>query len=70
MDKYICKAKSIFDGKWVYGYYVKSPWAGKVTHLIIEQSAEYRGAGEFDWRGVYRVDPDTVCTCNNTELME
>lgn len=61
MNKYICKAKSVYDGAWVYGYYVKSSWAGQVAHLIIEQDAEYKGAGEFNWRDIHRVDPDTLC---------
>ena len=66
MINYIFKAKRVFDGAWVYGYYVKSPWAGKFAHLIIELDAEYNGNGEFNWRKVHRVDPDTVCMCNNT----
>lgn len=70
MNNYVCKAKTIFDGTLVYGYYVKSPWAGEVAHLIIETTAEYKGAGEFDWRSIHRVDPHTVCVCDNTELME
>lgn len=70
MEDYIFKAKSIFDGTWVYGYYIKTKWCGKIAHLIIEPIAEYKGKGEFDWRGVRRVDPNTVCMCDNTELME
>ena len=70
MTNCIFKAKSVFDGMWVYGYYVKSPWCGQTVHLIIESTAEYKGKGEFDWRQVHRVDPDTVCMYNNTELME
>lgn len=66
MDKHICKAQSIYDDSWVCGYYVKVPWAGNTAHLIIEPTAEYKGAGEFDWRHIYRVDPDTVCICDNT----
>ena len=61
MDKHICKAKSVFDGKWVYGYYVVVPWEDEFAHLIIEQGAEYKGAGEFEWDKVHRVDPHTVC---------
>lgn len=66
MVNYIFKAKSVFDGTWVCGYYVKAPWAGKFAHLIIESDTEYKGAGEFDWRKVHRVDPDTVLMFNNT----
>lgn len=70
MNNYVCKAKAIFDCSWVYGYYVKAPWSGETVHLIIETTAEYKGAGEFDWRSIHRVDPDTVCMVDNTELME
>lgn len=70
MNQYICKAKTIYDNVWIYGYYVKVPWNGQTAHLIIEPTAEYKGAGEFNWRNVHRVDPDTVCACDNTELME
>lgn len=62
MDKYICKAKALHDNTWVYGYYVKSTWdKGEDVHLIINLDAEYKGAGEFDWDNVRRVDPKTVC---------
>lgn len=64
------KAKSVFDGSLVYGYYVKTKWCGKMVHLIIEPTAEYKGKGEFDWRRVHMIDSDTICVCNNTELME
>lgn len=60
-DVHICRAKSVIDGKWVYGYYVAAPFDGKMFHLIIEPTNEYHGAGQFDWHGVHRVDPDTVC---------
>jgi hypothetical protein len=70
MDKHICKAKSVFDGKWVYGYYVAVPFEceKELAHLIIEQDAEYIGCGEFKHWNVHRVDPDTVCRC--TEMTE
>lgn len=62
MNKHICKAKSIVDGSWVYGYYVQVHWDfGEIAHLVIERDAEYRGNGEFFWQGVRRVDPSTVC---------
>lgn len=62
MNKHICKAKTIYDNTWVYGYYVEVPWDdGETAHLIIEQNAEYKGAGEFYWDYVRRVDPKTVC---------
>ena len=61
MESVIFKAKSVYDGSWVCGYYVQTPWAGKTVHLIIEQDADYQGMGKFDWRHVHRVDPDTVC---------
>ena len=70
MLNFVCKGKSVYDGSLVYGYYVQAPWAGRIAHLIISLDAEYQGSGKFDWRGVYRVDPDTVCYVDNTELME
>lgn len=65
MDEHICKAKSAFDGTWVYGYYVAVPWEyeSEIAHLIIDQNAEYRGSGEFFWRDVHRIEPDTLCRC-------
>lgn len=62
MNKHICKAKRLYDGSWVYGYYVQAQWHDtiEVAHLIIDQDAEYKGAGEFTWNHVYRVDPATV----------
>ena len=63
MDKHICKAKRIFDGKLVVGYYVAVPWEydGELAHLIIDLGAEYKGSGEFTWDSIHRVDPETVC---------
>lgn len=63
MNNCICKAKAISDGKWIYGYYVKALWENSLetVHIIIETNAEYKGAGEFSWKSVRRVDPDTVC---------
>lgn len=62
MNKHICKAKSIYDNSWVYGYYVKSIWDNKEdAHLIIDLDAEYKGAGEFTWDNVRKIDPNTVC---------
>ena len=62
MNKHICKAKSIVDGSWVYGYYVQVLWDdGEIAHLVIEQDAEYKGCGEFSWDCVRRVYPNTVC---------
>ena len=62
MDKYVCKAKSIVDGTWVYGYYVSVPWDdNQVANLIITTDAKYNGNGEFFWKDVRRVDPKTVC---------
>jgi hypothetical protein len=72
MNKHICKAKRIFDDQLVIGFYVAVPWedGDELAHLIIDLSAEYKGSGEFTWDSVHRVDPDTVCAVNNTELME
>lgn len=58
----ISAAKTLFDGKWVYGYYVAVPWdfGNDVAHMIIEPDAEYEGNGEFKWEGVHRVHEDTV----------
>jgi hypothetical protein len=72
MNKHICKAKSVFDSKWVYGYYVAVPWEYKneIAHIIIEPNAEYKGCGEFSHWHTHRVDPSTVCSIDNTELME
>lgn len=69
MDNRICKAKSIFDGKWVVGYYVAVPWEhdSEIVHLIISQKAEYRGCGEFGPWNVCRVDPNTVCRYTGKE---
>lgn len=68
----ICKARSVFDNRWVYGYYVAVPWDndGQIVHLIIEPQTEYRGSGEFEWMGVHRVKPETVEFINNTKFME
>ena len=70
MNKYICKAKTVSDGKWVYGYYVRVPWdnGNKTVHLIIETNATYLGAGEFAWNSVRRVDPETVCRCVDDDV--
>lgn len=69
MNNYICKAKTISDGQLVYGYYVQAQWdtSDEIAHLIIESGTEYRGAGEFFWKGVRRVDPETVCLINKGE---
>ena len=65
MNKHICKAKSMYDGSWVYGYYIAVPcdFGGGVAHLIIEPDAEYKCSGEFSWDHVRSVDPNTVCRC-------
>lgn len=69
MNNYICKAKAMSDGQWVYGYYVQVPWEddGKTAHLIIEQDANYKGAGEFTWDHVRRVIPSTVCSVDKED---
>ena len=63
MDKHICKAKSKYDGSWMYGYYIAVPcdFGDETAHLIIEPDAEYKCSGEFSWNHVRSVDPDTVC---------
>ena len=65
MDKYICRAKDINTGEWVYGYYVCVPneYGHDMAHLIIAEDCEYRGCGEFWWMDVHEVGPDTVCQC-------
>ncbi len=70
MDKHICKAKSMYDGSWVYGYYIAVPcdFGDGIAHLIIELDAEYKCSGEFSWDRVRRVDPKTVC--RQTEMTE
>lgn len=72
MNNYICKAKSSFDGRWIYGYYVCTSWLdnNKIAHLIIDKDSKYRGAGEFPWKCVHMIDPETLCRCDSTELME
>ena len=70
MNKHICKAKSMYDGSWVYGYYIAVPcdFGGGIAHLIIEPDAEYKCSGEFAWDHVHSVDPNTVC--QYTEMNE
>lgn len=63
MDKYICKAKDIKTGEWVYGYYVAVSHFGHPEHVIIEEDAQYDGCGEFWHMDVHEVDPATVCQC-------
>lgn len=65
MDKHICRAKDIHTDKWIYGYYVcvLNEHNHDVTHLIIDSDCAYQGFGEFWWRNVHEVDPDTVCQC-------
>lgn len=62
MNNYICKAKALSDGAWLYGYYAEVPWDdGGIAHLIIEPDAKYKRYGQFSWEHVRRVDPNTVC---------
>lgn len=70
MDKHICKAKSMYDGSWVYGYYIAVPcdFGDGIAHLMIEPDAEYKCSGEFSWDHVRRVDHNTVC--RYTEMTE
>ena len=72
MNLSIYKARRMFDRNWVVGYYVVVPWEdnGELAHLIIDLGAKFKGAASFTWKNVHRVDPDTVCAVNNTELME
>lgn len=65
MDKYMCRAKRIDNGEWVYGYYVSASHFGHPEHLIIEQDTQYDGSGEFWHINVHEVDPDTVCRCTS-----
>lgn len=78
LDKYICKAKRVDTGEWVYGYYVSKtdPLVGCAYPYILCQ--EYNSStGLLDsfitW---YRVDPNTVCRCtgwhdsNKTPIFE
>ena len=75
MDRHICRAKRIDNGKWIYGYYVVASYFGP-HHMIIEENTKYDGCGEF-WLGdVHDVDPDTICQCtgwndsNKTPIFE
>lgn len=70
MDKHICKARSRYDGSWVYGYYIAVPcdFGGGTAHLMIKPDAEYKCSGEFAWDHVCQVDPNTVC--RYTEMNE
>lgn len=70
MDKHIRKAKSKYDGSWVYGYYIVVPcdFGDGTAHLMIEPDAEYKCSGEFSWNHVRSVDPNTVC--RYTEMNE
>ena len=70
MNKYTCKAKTVSDDTWVYGYYVQVPqdMGRETAHLIIETDATYFGAGEFAWSGVRRVDPETVCLADEGDI--
>ena len=47
MDKYMCRAKRIDNGEWVYGYYVSVSHFGHPEHLIIEQDTQYNGVANF-----------------------
>lgn len=70
MDKHIRKAKSKYNGAWVYGYYIVVPcdFGDGTAHLMIEPDAEYKCSGEFSWDHVRSVDLNTVC--RYTEMNE
>ena len=72
MDKHICKAKRVDNGKWVYGYYVALPdeytYGEDICHAILSLDCEHVCMGEYKDYGWYVVDQNTVC--RNTEMNE
>lgn len=64
MDRYICKAKDIKTGTWVYGYYVAVPeeYSGELVHAIFDPNeSEHICMGEYMDCGWHEVNPDTIC---------
>ena len=70
LDRYICKAKDINTGEWVYGYYFerKDTMGNIIESVIIEDAYEQIHGGRrllesmFN-KECFRVDPETVCQC-------
>lgn len=67
MNNHICRAKDIYTGEWVYGYYVVVPEEyghNELVHAIFDPNeCEHIGGGEYKDYGWYEVDPDTLCSC-------
>ena len=68
MTEHICKAKSIENGEWVYGYYVVYHdylEDERAIHVIYKQDALLYPMGDSDkWDCVI---PDTVCRCTGVK---
>lgn len=65
MNTQLCKAKSIRNGKWVYGYYVKGlDMYDKEIHLIFEPTTVFYSHSEND--GFEEIDLKTLCRCTGS----
>lgn len=71
INRYICRAKDIYTGEWVYGYYVVVPEEyghNELVHAIFDPNeCKHIGGGEYKDYGWYEVDPDTVCSCTGVK---
>ena len=70
MDKYMCRAKRIDNGEWVYGYYFerKDIMGNIIESVIIEDAYEQIHGGRRLLESMFNkecfgVDPNTVCRC-------
>lgn len=69
MNNHICRAKDIYTGEWVYGYYVVAPEEyghGELAHAIFNPNeCKHICGGEYSDYGWREVNPDTVCRCTD-----
>ena len=64
MDIYTCKAKTLYDGEWITGYYLqgKDYLYDKPMHFIFRAS-EVKAFPRSEFTDAHEIDPSTLCRC-------
>ena len=62
MDIYTCKAKTLYDGKWITGYYLQGKyWFDDEPMHFIFQANEVTVFPRSEFTDAHEIDPSTLC---------
>lgn len=68
MDIYTCKAKTLYDGEWITGYYLqgKDYLHDKPMHFIFRAN-EVTVFPRSEFTDAHEIDPSTLCRCTGAK---